>query len=154
MNGDRTVGVATFAAGCFWGVEALFQHVRGVLDTVVGYTGGTTANPTYADVCGGRTGHAEAVQTTYDPAQISYRELVERFFENHDATVWRKPQYRSAIFVHSPEQHTIAHTVKDEIEIEEGKRLATALAPLARFYRAEDYHQRYLERRGAAAAAV
>jgi len=146
------IAVATFAAGCFWGVEALFQYVPGVLATQVGYTGGTTTRPTYREVCSGATGHAEAVQIVFDPRRISYRELLERFWENHDATRGRaKPQYRSAIFTHSPEQAAIAQAVKEEVERAEGRPLVTEITPLRRFYRAEDYHQRYLEKLGAVA---
>src|SRR5437016_6092398 len=105
MSNRRILGVATFAAGCFWGVEARFQQVRGVLDTTVGYAGGTTARPTYREVCSGSTGHAEAVEVLFDPERISYRALLEHFWEIHDASRARgKAQYRSAIFTHSPEQ--------------------------------------------------
>jgi peptide-methionine (S)-S-oxide reductase len=146
------IAVATFAAGCFWGVEALFQHVPGVLATQVGYTGGTSPRPTYREVCSGATGHAEAVKIVFDPRRMSYRELLERFWENHDATRARaKAQYRSAIFTHSPEQAAIAEAVKRELEHAEGRPLVTEIAPLRRFYRAEDYHQRYLEKLGAVA---
>jgi peptide-methionine (S)-S-oxide reductase len=149
---DRTVGIATFAAGCFWGVEALFRYVPGVVDTEVGYTGGTTRHPTYGDVRAGATGHAEAVRIVFDPGRISYRELLERFWENHDATRRRaKDQYRSAVFTHSPEQAAIARAVKREVERAEGHALVTEITPFTRFYRAEEHHQRYLEKVGAVA---
>ena len=149
---ERTVGIATLAAGCFWGVEALFRYVPGVLDTEVGYAGGTTPHPTYAEVCAGATGHTEAVRIVFDPGRISYRELLERFWENHDATRRRaKDQYRSAVFTHSPEQATIARAVKEEVERAEGYAVVTEIRPFSCFYRAEDHHQRYLEKLGAVA---
>src|SRR6266568_2383645 len=124
--------IATFGAGCFWGIEVAFRQVPGVTDAVVGYSGGHTANPTYKDVCTDGTGHAEVVQVTFDPAQVSYEKLLEVFWQIHDPTQLNRQgpdfgtQYRSAIFFHSSEQEASA------------------------FYRAEEYHQRYLEKRGAA----
>jgi peptide-methionine (S)-S-oxide reductase len=150
--------IATFGAGCFWGVEAAFRRVPGVLDAAVGYTGGHTENPTYKDVCTDRTGHAEVVQVTFDPAQVSYEKLLEVFWEEHDPTQVNRQgpdfgkQYRSAIFFHSPEQEAIAKKSKAALEASGKFRrpIATEITPATTFYRAEDYHQRYLEKRGAA----
>src|SRR5713226_690102 len=147
---------ATFAAGCFWGVEATFRQLPGVTSTRVGYIGGNSPNPTYKQVCTDTTGHAEAVEIDYDPAQLSYDKLLEVFWENHDPTQlnrqgpdWGK-QYRSAIFFHSPEQEAIAKKSKAALEAS-GKfkwPIATESTPAGTFYRAEEYHQRYLEKRG------
>lgn len=153
---------ATFAAGCFWGVEETFRQLPGVIDTAVGFMGGTTANPSYRDVCGGRTGHAEVVHLEYDPARISYAELLEAFWSCHDPTTLNRQgpdvgdQYRSAIFYHTPEQETAARTSKERLEAAGRFRrpIVTALEPAATFWRAEEYHQRYLEKRGAAACRV
>lgn len=147
---------ATFAAGCFWGVEEAFRSIEGVLDAQVGYTGGHTENPTYREVCSGRTGHAEAVEVTFDPAVVSYRTLVESFFKIHDPTQVNRQgpdvgsQYRSAVFYHSPEQQTVAEAVKTDLELSRKYRrpIATEIAPAAPFYRAEEYHQRYFEKNG------
>jgi peptide-methionine (S)-S-oxide reductase len=147
---------ATFAAGCFWGVEADFRQVPGVLATQVGYTGGVTDNPTYKDVCSGRTHHAEAVEVTYDPARVSYADLLKVFWDNHNPTTPNRQgpdigeQYRSAIFFHSPEQQAAAVASKEELE-RSGKwsrPIVTQIVPAELFYRAEDYHQQYLEKRG------
>jgi len=146
---------ATFGAGCFWGVEAAFRELAGVVDAEVGYTGGHVANPTYEDVCSGRTGHAEAVRVMFDPERISYEDLLEVFWRIHDPTqVDRQgpdvgPQYRSAIFTHSEEQAATACASKEERE-RSGRPIATTIEPAGRFWRAEAYHQRYLEKRGAA----
>lgn len=148
--------VATFAAGCFWGVEETFRRTPGVLDTAVGYTGGHTLNPTYEDVCGDRTGHAEAVWVEYDPARLPYGRLLEIFFENHDPTTLNRQgpdfgsQYRSAIFFHTPEQESEARAVKESLD-QSGKfrrPIVTQIVPAGSFYKAEEYHQRYLEKRG------
>jgi peptide-methionine (S)-S-oxide reductase len=149
---------ATFAAGCFWGIEAKFRMIPGVTDAEVGYSGGHTENPTYKDVCTDQTGHAEVVQVTFDPAVISYEKLVEAFWQMHDPTQVNRQgpdygtQYRSAIFFHSPEQEAIAKKSKSALEASGKFRrpIATEITPVGPFYRAEEYHQRYLEKRGAA----
>jgi len=147
---------ATFAAGCFWGVEHKLGKLPGVVSTVVGYTGGETVNPTYEEVCSGRTGHAEAVQVTFDPAQVSYADLVRHFFAVHDPTQVdrqgpdRGTQYRSAIFFHDEAQRAEARKVMDELEASKKykKRLATELVEASAFYRAEEHHQKYFEKHG------
>ena len=154
--------VATFGAGCFWGVEAAFRSVPGVLDTAVGYSGGQTVNPTYKDVCTDSTGHAEVVQVTFDPAQVSFEKLLEVFWQEHDPTQVNRQgpdfgkQYRSAIFFHSPEQEAIAKKSKAALEASGKFRrpIATEITPASTFYRAEEYHQRYLEKRGAASCHI
>ncbi len=147
---------ATFAAGCFWGVEHKLGRIPGVLSTVVGYTGGRKVDPTYEEVCADRTGHAEAVEVTFDPAQVSYTDLVRRFFSLHDPTQVnrqgpdRGSQYRSAIFYHGEAQREAARKVMEELESSKKlkKRLATELVPAGTFYRAEEYHQKYFEKQG------
>ena len=147
---------ATFAAGCFWGVEAAFRQVKGVTQTAVGYSGGKTKNPSYEDVCTDRTGHAEVVQVEFDPAKVSYEKLLDVFWENHDPTTINRQgpdigtQYRSAIFFHTPEQETAARASKAKLErAGRFKRpIVTEIVPAAEFYRAEEYHQQYLEKRG------
>jgi peptide-methionine (S)-S-oxide reductase len=163
--------IATFAAGCFWGVEAEFRRLDGVTATRVGYTGGRTEHPTYRQVCGKRTGHAEAVEVSFDPDQIAYEELLERFWASHDPTTRNRQgfdvgsQYRSAIFFHSPEQEAAAARSRDEQQAALGesggrgllgrrRRVVTEITPAATFWPAEDYHQRYLEKRGQASCAV
>jgi len=151
-----TTEKATFAAGCFWGVEAAFRQVKGVVSTQVGYTGGRMANPTYEDVCADKTGHAEAVEVTYDPARVSYDDLLKVFWENHDPTTPNRQgpdvgeQYRSAVFYHSPSQEAAAHASKARLEAERHYRrpIVTQIIKAGPFYRAEEYHQQYLERRG------
>jgi len=153
---------ATFAAGCFWGVEAAFRAVPGVVGTTVGYSGGTFPNPTYQDVCTGRTGHAEAVEVEYDPERVSYQDLLRVFWENHDPTTLNRQgpdvgtQYRSAIFFHTPEQQAAALASKQELERTGAYKrpIVTAIAPAAPFYRAEEYHQQYLEKRGQASCRI
>jgi peptide-methionine (S)-S-oxide reductase len=153
---------ATFAAGCFWGVEATFRALPGVTATRVGYTGGQRANPTYDDVCTDRTGHAEAVEVEYDTAGISYEKLLDVFWENHDPTQINRQgpdwgtQYRTAIFFHSPEQEAAAKASKEKLE-KSGrfrKPIATQIVPAVTFYPAEDYHQQYLEKRGLASCHI
>lgn len=147
---------ATFGAGCFWGVESLFRKVPGVTDVVVGYTGGGLANPTYEDVCRSATGHAEAVEVTYDPEQVAYGRLLEVFWNNHNPTTLnqqgsdRGTQYRSAIFYHDEEQKRLAEASKAALE-QSGKwqtPIVTEIAPAQTFYKAEEYHQRYFEKQG------
>ncbi len=151
---------ATFAAGCFWGVEAAFRRTRGVRSTLVGYTGGATENPDYKAVCTGRTGHAEAVKVEFAPEEISYGELLEVFWEEHNPTQRNRQgfdigtQYRSAIFTHGPEQEAEASASKDKVQGRYRKRVATEIEPAPEFYAAEDYHQRYLEKRGMAVCAI
>ena len=149
---------ATFGMGCFWGVEATFRQVKGVVDAAVGYEGGDFPNPTYRDVCTDTTGHAEVLQVEYDPAQVSYDELLNVFWKNHDPTTLNRQgpdwgtQYRSAIFFHSPEQEAAARASKEKME-KSGlfrRPIVTQIVPATEFYRAEEYHQRYLEKRGLA----
>ncbi len=154
--------LATFGAGCFWGVEVTFRNVPGVKDAVVGYLGGTLPNPTYKDVCTGRTGHAEVVQVTYDPAEVRYDKLLDVFWENHNPTTLNRQgpdvgtQYRSAVFYHTPEQKRAAEESKALLEASARFRrpIVTEITPASTFYLAEDYHQRYLEKRGLASCHV
>jgi peptide-methionine (S)-S-oxide reductase len=145
---------ATFAAGCFWGVEAAFRRIPGVTGTRVGYTGGHTEDPSYHDVCSDTTGHAEAVEVEFDPEQVSYDELLAVFFANHDPTTPNRQgpdvgsQYRSAIFVHSPEQEEAALKTKAAIQASLPMRVVTEVVPAQTFYEAEDYHQQYFEKQG------
>lgn len=149
---------ATFGAGCFWGVESNFRQIPGVVDARVGYLGGTLDNPTYEDVCTDRTGHAEVVQVTYDPQKVSYEKLLDAFWTMHDPTQLNRQgpdygtQYRSAIFFHTPEQEAIAKRSKEEAQRSgRFKRpIVTEITPASKFYEAEDYHQRYFEKRGIA----
>lgn len=146
----------TFGAGCFWGVEAAFRKVKGVTATTVGYTGGMFKNPTYKDVCSGKTGHAEAVQVEYDPAQVSYEDLLKVFWNIHDPTTLNRQgpdigtQYRSAIFFHTPEQEAAAKASKAKLEwsSQYRKPVVTEITPASEFWRAEEYHQQYFEKRG------
>lgn len=150
---------ATFGAGCFWGVEAAFRRLKGVKNATVGYAGGTLPNPTYEQVCTDRTGHAEVVQVEYDPAEISYQELLDAFFAMHDPTQLNRQgpdvgaQYRSVIFCHTPEQEQAARAARDALAHSgRYKRpVVTQIAPAPEFWPAEEYHQRYLEKRGVAA---
>jgi peptide-methionine (S)-S-oxide reductase len=149
---------ATFGAGCFWGVEVAFRQVPGVLNAEAGYEGGTLSDPSYEDVCTGRTGHAEVVEVTFDPARVSYRQLVDVFFTHHDPTTLnrqgpdRGTQYRSAIFYHDEEQRGVAEAAKERWNRSGRWRspIVTEIAPASTFYRAEEYHQRYLEKHGLA----
>jgi len=153
---------ATFAAGCFWGVEATFRQVDGVTATRVGYTGGGLENPTYKDVCSDRTGHAEAVEVEYDPAKVSYDHLLNIFWDNHDPTQLNRQgpdygsQYRSAIFFESPEQEQAARVSKASLEKSGrfNRPIVTQIVPAVTFYEAEDYHQQYLEKRGLASCHI
>ena len=144
---------ATFGAGCFWQVEQAYRETEGVIDTAVGYEGGHVDNPTYEQVCSGTTGHAEVTQVTFDPDQVSYEELVDKFWELHDPTQIDRqgwdvgPQYRSVVFFHSPEQEKIAEASKERAEGRFNDPIATSVEPATGFWRAEEYHQCYLERR-------
>ena len=145
---------ATFGAGCFWGVEAAYRQIPGVRSTAVGYAGGTADNPTYKQVCTGRTGHAEVVEVTFDPQKVSYEELLDVFWANHDPTTLNRQgpdigtQYRSAIFFHSPEQEKAARASLERHQEELSRPIVTQIEPASTFYMAEDYHQQYLEKRG------
>ncbi len=145
---------ATFAAGCFWSVEAAFAQMPGVVDAVSGYTGGATENPTYQQVCTDKTGHVEAVEVTFDPSNVSYEQLLDVFWKIHDPTQMNRQgpdigsQYRSAIFTHSPEQEAAARASRDEQQKARNAAIATRIEPAQKFYRAEEYHQRYFERHG------
>jgi len=153
---------ATFGAGCFWGVESAFRGVKGVTDAAVGYMGGAVENPTYQQVCTDRTGHAEVVQVDFDPAEVSYRELLEAFFEIHDPTTLNRQgpdfgrQYRSVIFYHDRSQQEAAQTFKDELS-RAGRfprPIVTEVVPATQFWRAEEYHQRYHEKHGMGACGI
>jgi peptide-methionine (S)-S-oxide reductase len=160
--GGLMTETATFGAGCFWGVEAEFRRLPGVIDAAVGYSGGHTVNPTYKDVCTDETGHAEVVQVTFDPAKISYEQLLGAFWQLHDPTQVNRQgpdfgtQYRTAIFFHSPEQEAAAKKSKAALDASGKFRrpIATEITPAGPFYRAEEYHQRYLEKRGAASCHI
>src|SRR5213596_1011689 len=153
---------ATFGAGCFWGVEETFRNLKGVLSTAAGYAGGTKENPIYGDVCTDKTGHAEVVQVEFDPSQISYDELLNIFWSNHNPTTLNRQgpdvgtQYRSVIFYHSPEQQAAANASKEKI----GKSgrfnrpVVTQIEPAPKFWPAEEYHQRYLQKRGQSHCAI
>ena len=153
---------ATFGAGCFWGVEETFRKLNGVTDTAVGYAGGNKDNPTYEDVCTDETGHAEVVQVKFDPARISYRELLDVFWANHNPTTLNRQgpdvgtQYRSVIFYQSPEQKAAAEESKNALT-KSGRfkrEIVTQIEPAPKFFRAEEYHQRYLEKRGLSHCAI
>jgi len=155
---NEKLETATFAAGCFWGVQAAFDDVKGVKSTTVGYTGGWTNNPSYEDVCSDRTGHAEAVEVKFDPSEVSFKSLLEVFFENHDPTTLNcqgldvGSQYRSAVFFHSPEQKRLAEKSKEELEKSKRfkNKIVTEIVPAKEFFAAEDYHQKYLQKHGKA----
>jgi peptide-methionine (S)-S-oxide reductase len=153
---DATQETATFGAGCFWGVEAAFRRLAGVKSTRVGYAGGAQRNPTYKDVCTDTTGHAEVVELTFDPAVISYHDLLNVFWENHDPTTKDRQgpdvgtQYRSVIFFHSSEQEAEAKASRDEAQKNVKRPIVTQIVPAETFWPAEDYHQQYLEKRGLA----
>jgi len=151
---------ATFAAGCFWGVEAAFRQLKGVNATAVGYSGGHYPNATYKDVCSGKTGHAEVAEVEFDPSQISYDDLLKVFWENHDPTTLNRQgpdigtQYRSAIFFYTPEQEAAAKASKEKIQAGYRNKVVTEITPASAFWRAEDYHQQYLEKRGLAHCSI
>jgi peptide-methionine (S)-S-oxide reductase len=153
---------ATFAAGCFWGVEVTFRNVEGVVDTRVGYTGGHVEQPSYRQVCTGRTGHAEAVEVAFDPERVSYDRLLDVFWDVHDPTTLNRQgpdvgtQYRSAIFFHTPEQEEAAIASKQRLEAERRfrKPIVTEITPASTFWPAEDYHQQYLVKRGMASCRI
>ena len=157
-----TTEKATFGAGCFWGVEATFRQVKGVTSATVGYAGGTTENPNYEDVCTHETGHAEVVQVEFDPAQVSYEKLLEVFWSNHDPTTRDRQgpdvgsQYRSVIFYHTPEQQRAAEEFKSKLDQDNhfSRPTVTQIEPAPAFYRAEEYHQQYLAKRGRAHCVV
>jgi peptide-methionine (S)-S-oxide reductase len=157
---DNRLERATFAAGCFWGVEASFREIEGVVRTSVGYTGGTVADPSYEQVCSGTTGHAESVDVWFDPAVVSYGELLNAFWSLHDPTTRNRQgwdfgsQYRSAIFVHDDEQQRLAIASRDEHQAGLARPIVTEIAPASTFHDAEDYHQRYFEKHGGAACAT
>ncbi len=143
---------AIFGAGCFWGIEAEFRKVEGVIEAASGYSGGHTENPTYGDVCSGATGHAEVVEVEYDPSKVSYEELLEVFWVNHDPTQLNRQgpdvgtQYRSAIFFNTPEQEAAARASIEKVQERFKKPIVTEIKPASEFYRAEEYHQRYFEK--------
>lgn len=153
---------ATFGAGCFWGIEVTYAQIAGVTSTAVGFMGGKTENPSYEDVCTDTTGHAEVVQIEFDPQAVSYEQLLDVFWRSHDPTQVNRQgpdvgtQYRSVVFFHSPEQEEIATRSKAALEREGRFRrpVATEIEPATMFYRAEEYHQRYLEKRGLAHCSV
>ncbi len=155
-NSNKALATATFGAGCFWSVEETFRQVKGVVDTEVGYMGGTVENPTYEQVCTNTTGHAEVVQVTYDPAVVTYEELLNVFWKSHDPTTMNRQgpdigtQYRSVIFFSMREQEAAARASKEALE-KSGKYkdpIVTEIVPAQPFYRAEEYHQKYLAKRG------
>jgi peptide-methionine (S)-S-oxide reductase len=145
---------ATLGAGCFWGVEAAFRRLAGVKETQVGYMGGKLKNPSYKDVCTDSTGHAEVLEVTFDPEVISYPDILEVFWDNHNPTTLNRQgpdvgtQYRSAIFYHSPEQEAEAKASRDAAQKRFPKPIVTEIVPATEFWRAEEYHQQYLEKRG------
>ncbi len=147
---------ATFGAGCFWGVEETFRATPGVVNTAVGYMGGTLEHPTYEDVCTDRTGHAEVVQVEFDPNVVGYQQLLDIFWSNHNPTTIDRQgpdvgsQYRSVIFFHSPEQETIAKQSKEQLDASKKfpRPIVTEITPASTFWKAEDYHQQYLAKKG------
>jgi peptide-methionine (S)-S-oxide reductase len=151
---------ATFGAGCFWGVEIEFRNVPGVVDTAVGYEGGTLPNPTYEDVCSHTTGHAEVVQVEFDPEEVSYDRLLDVFWDVHDPTQVNRQgpdvgsNYRSVIFFHSPEQQEQALESKARVQARFDRSIATEISPASDFWRAEEYHQQYLVKRGLATCRI
>jgi methionine-S-sulfoxide reductase len=162
LTGNRSERLqrATFAAGCFWGVEASFREIEGVVRTSVGYTGGTSADPSYEQVCAGATGHAEAVDVWFDPELVSYDDLLSTFWSIHDPTTRNRQgwdigsQYRSAIFFHDAEQERAAIASRDERQGSLRRPIVTEIVPATEFYDAEEYHQRYFEKHGGAVCAT
>lgn len=153
----KKLQLATFAAGCFWGVEEAFREIKGVKSTVVGYTGGWFENPTYRDVCADKSGHAEAVQLEFDPNEVSYEDLLEVFWSIHNPTTKNRQgpdigsQYRSMVAYHTPEQELAAKKSKESLEGSgklNGRKIVTEIVPASPFYRAEEYHQKYYQKRG------
>ena len=159
MN-DSTLQTATFAAGCFWGVEDAFRRIPGVIEAVSGYIGGRTERPTYREVCGHGTGHAEAVEVRFDPARVSYEHLLDAFWNLHDPTQLNRQgpdvgdQYRSAIFTHSPEQMHAAIASRDAEQAKLRRPIVTQILEAPTFWRAEEYHQRYFEKNGGGACHI
>jgi peptide-methionine (S)-S-oxide reductase len=159
-HGPEDAERATFAAGCFWGVEAAFREIPGVLQTAVGYTGGHVASPTYRQVCGHRTGHAEAAEVWFDPDQVSYTQLLETFWRIHNPTTRHHQgldfgsQYRSTVFCHDSVQQTLATASRDTAQQSRRRPIVTQIIPASAFYRAEEYHQRYREKNGHASCAA
>ena len=157
---ENETELATFAAGCFWGVESSLRRLPGVIDVVVGYVGGAKENPTYQEVCSGRTGHAEAAQVTFDPSIVSYRQLLDAFWQLHDPTTMNRQgadfgtQYRSAIFTHSEVQSMEAKTSMEAAQSEFRKPIVTQIEPAGTYWPAEEYHQRYFEKTGRAGCAI
>jgi len=157
-----TMEKAMFGAGCFWGVEATFRNIRGVTEAAVGYAGGSTVDPTYEDICRDETGHAEVVEVEFDPSKVSYQQLLDVFWANHNPTTLNRQgpdvgtQYRSVIFYYTPEQQTTAEQSKAALNQAERfpRPIVTLIEPAPKFYRAEEYHQRYLEKRGMAHCAI
>lgn len=154
MENGTNLQTATFGGGCFWGIEAAFRTVSGVVETAVGYSGGTVQNPTYEQVCTGTTGHAEVVQVIFDPKQVSYAQLLDVFWSIHDPTTLNRQgpdigtQYRSVIFTHNAQQEAAARAAVEQLEALGTAPVVTQILPAQEFYRAEEYHQRYLEKRG------
>jgi len=151
---------ATFGAGCFWGVEETFRNLNGVVSTAVGYAGGKKDNPSYEDVCTDETGHAEVVEVEFDPAQISYDQLLDVFWSNHNPTTLNRQgpdvgtQYRSVIFYHSPEQKAAAEASREKVRARFPRPVVTQIEPSPKFWRAEEYHQQYLKKRGQSHCAI
>jgi peptide-methionine (S)-S-oxide reductase len=162
LTKELSLEKATFGAGCFWGVEAAFRQIPGVVGTRVGYTGGHVRDPSYEMVCSHATGHAEAVEVTFDPERVSYEQLLDVFWTKHNPTTKNRQgldigsQYRSAIFFHSPAQQSAAEHTKEErqAQLHWPRRIVTEIVPASEFYEAEDYHQQYLEKRGRSTCTV
>ncbi len=160
MTDESAIQTATFAAGCFWQIEVEFRNTEGVTDAIVGYTGGDAADPTYEQVCTGATGHAEACEVRFDPELVSYEQLLAVFWRIHDPTQLNRQgpdigsQYRSAIFFHSPEQESEAIASREEAQKRFPSPIVTEIVPAAHFWPAEEYHQRYLEKRGVASCRI